>query len=379
MNDATPRHWEQIADWCFDRAYRAVLRQVTPKPPAAVGVPGQLSQDKVLHPDPMADQIDGLSEYKVVRYIKLGSGQSRIDKNCIENGYAYIGFGSSDADLFALARKGHWDEFWTLKFEKDISGTEQARRQRATSATTQVKAFFEADERTLWITFYAGKLFHGAFHGAAPPLISNEIEGCIRMLGNPWCDKDANGSTLKVENLSGNLTKVRGFQGTSCTLSDDQKRYLLTRLSGKVPDHIAIIDKAREQMLAGVLAAIKTLQPKDFELLVEIIFSRSWRRIGQAGGVEKYTDIIYENPLKPDSRIAVQVKSNTSLQEIKIYCNDEQIERYEKLFYVFHTPELGLIADSFDAPEKLEIVDGLTLSNLVIDSGLVHWLKEKSS
>jgi len=32
MDEATRRHWEQIADRCFDRAYRTVLRQVTPKP-----------------------------------------------------------------------------------------------------------------------------------------------------------------------------------------------------------------------------------------------------------------------------------------------------------------------------------------------------------
>jgi hypothetical protein len=32
MDDATRRHWEQVADRCFDRAYRAVLRQVTAKP-----------------------------------------------------------------------------------------------------------------------------------------------------------------------------------------------------------------------------------------------------------------------------------------------------------------------------------------------------------
>jgi len=39
MNDASRRHWEQIPDWCFDRAYRKVLRQVTPKP-ANGQVPG---------------------------------------------------------------------------------------------------------------------------------------------------------------------------------------------------------------------------------------------------------------------------------------------------------------------------------------------------
>ena len=32
MNEATRRHWEQVADRCFDRAYRAVILKVTPKP-----------------------------------------------------------------------------------------------------------------------------------------------------------------------------------------------------------------------------------------------------------------------------------------------------------------------------------------------------------
>jgi len=45
MDEATRRHWEQIADRCFDRAYRAVLRKVTPKP-ANGQVPGPQSTDK---------------------------------------------------------------------------------------------------------------------------------------------------------------------------------------------------------------------------------------------------------------------------------------------------------------------------------------------
>ena len=32
MDDATRRHWEQIADRCFDNACQAALREVTPKP-----------------------------------------------------------------------------------------------------------------------------------------------------------------------------------------------------------------------------------------------------------------------------------------------------------------------------------------------------------
>lgn len=116
---------------------------------------------------------------------------------------------------------------------------------------------------------------------------------CIRPLAAGWSDSDSSGVPLRVENLSGNLTKVRGFKGTSFALGIDQAEYLLRRLSGKVPGYISKLDRARQAMIEGVLAAIQTLQPKDFELLVEIIFSRSWRRIGQMGGVEKFTDIIF--------------------------------------------------------------------------------------
>jgi len=31
MDEDTSSHWEQIADRCFDRAYREVLRQGTPQ------------------------------------------------------------------------------------------------------------------------------------------------------------------------------------------------------------------------------------------------------------------------------------------------------------------------------------------------------------
>jgi hypothetical protein len=50
-----------------------------------------------------------------------------------------------------------------------------------------------------------------------------------------------------------------------------------------------------------------------------------------------------------------------------------------KLFFVFHTPERAEVLGGDDKPDKLEIVDGCRLANLVIDTGLVHWLKDKTS
>lgn len=319
------------------------------------------------------------SNYEQIRYIKLGTGASNIDKFCIDRRVAYIGFGTSDPELFKLASNGKWEEFKLLTYQRDQVGTEQARKQRATSATNQVRVFFECDAQTLWITFYAGLLYYGCFSADEAPAISLELGGCIRTLQSGWSSKDANDKDLKVENLSGNLTKVRGFQGTSFTLSDEQKKYLITRLSGKVPAYIEQIDQARESMVQAVKSAIKTLQPKDFELLVEIIFSRTWRRIGQAGGSEKFIDITFEDPLDPDKRIAVQVKSETSIKEIQRYCLDSQRERYEKFIFAFHTPDQASLLENCDLPDGIEIVDGDRLANLVVDSGLIHWLKEKTS
>lgn len=319
------------------------------------------------------------SDYEQIRYIKLGTGTSSIDEICAKTGVAYIGFGTSDEELFRFASNGQWEEFKNLTLERDQSGTDQARKQRATSATNQVRAFFECDEKTLWITFFGGLLHYGTFTTGKRPSRSIELGGCIRELQSGWHHTDANDKELKVENLSGNLTKVRGFKGTSCALDDAQKGYLLTRLSGRVPAYIAQIDQARESMVQGVKSAIKSLQPKDFELLVEIIFSRTWRRIGQAGGSEKFIDITFEDPLDPDKRIAVQVKSETSIKEIQRYCLDSQRERYEKFIFAFHTPDQASLLENCDLPDGIEIVDGDRLANLVVDSGLIHWLKEKTS
>lgn len=313
------------------------------------------------------------------RYIKLGGGNSGIEAECIAKNIAYIGFGTDNDELYELAANRRWDDFYSHKLSTDSSGSASARKQRATSATNQVKAFFEADEDLIWITFHGGYLYHGRFSRQSIPAQNFNMGGCTRQLQGSWLNTDANKIALKIENLSGLLTKIRGFQGTSCALSDDQHAYLNRRLSGKVPEFITVIDKARREMESGVLAAIQSLQPSDFELLVEIVFSRTWRRVGKAGGNEAFTDIIYENPLKPGQNFAVQVKSEGRTRELLDYCSHAQAKRYEHFYFVFHTPAIDSISNDLELPKNLEVVDGCTLAGLVIDSGLVYWLKEKTS
>lgn len=319
------------------------------------------------------------SSYSQARYLKLGAGNSATDRRCIDESQAYIGFGTDDSELFELASKGLWEEFWKSQYERDTAGSERARKQRATSATNQVRAFFQAGEETLWITFFGGYMYYAHFSSESKPVISKELKGCTRAVEGKWIHKDGIGRPLKVENLSGYLTKVRGYQGTSCSLSGDQYTYLLTRLSGRVPSYIEKINQAQDSLVDGVRSAIKTLQPKDFELLVEIIFSRFLRRIGKAGGNEKFIDITYEDPMTPDQTIAVQVKSEASRDIIDKYCQGFEFDRYKSVYIVFHTPDSVDLDDLLEERPTLRIVDGSSLARLVVDSGLVDWLKEKTS
>ena len=321
------------------------------------------------------------ANFEDIRYIKLGSGSSGIDKVCIKERKqeAYIGYSTDDSILYDLAVGRKWDNFRAEYLSRDRSGSERSRKQRSTAATNQVKAFFEADEATLWITFYGGLLYYGTFARGETPRIEPELGGCTRTLNYDWKCTDDKGKILKVENLSGELTKIRGFQATICTLSDKQGAYLKTRLAGDAPEYIRQIDEARDLMVIAVKKAIRSLQPKDFELLVEIIFSRTWRRIGRAGGSEKFIDIVFEDTLNPYQRYAVQVKSELKPKDLDEYCQDEQISLYKKLFFVFHSPDLADIADKVETPENVELVDLQSLANLVVDSGLIHWLKEKTS
>lgn len=318
---------------------------------------------------------------KDFRYIKLGSGSSGIDKICIKDREkeAYIGYSTDDPLLYDLAVSEKWSEFRAEYYSRDKSVSERSRKQRSTAATNQVKAFFEADETTLWITFYGGLLYYGTFESRESPRIEPKLGGCLRSLSRGWKCTDDKGKILKVENLSGELTKIRGFQATICMLNEKQSSYLTTRLAGEVPEYIRQIDEARDLMVDAVKQAIRSLQPKDFELLVEIIFSRTWRRIGRAGGSEKFIDIVFEDTLNPDQRYAVQVKSELKLKDLDEYCQDEQINLYKKLFFVFHSPDLADIIDKVETPDGVELIDLQSLANLVVDSGLVHWLKVKTS
>ncbi|MDA7437487.1 hypothetical protein N8463_02580 [Synechococcus sp. AH-601-P06] len=323
------------------------------------------------------------------RYIKLGKAGDR-EANCIKDGKCFIGFMSGDDQYFntcVKAAKDKNDQLWE-SIRQDLISSSQApesrqSKQAATSSINQVRSFYESDIETTWITFHAGKLFWARLDPGKPP--TQVTGGSTRDTLDGWSCM-ANQDELKIESLSGSLTKLMMFRGTSCDLDETTEGYLRRRLTGEQQPHIKQIQEGRAELEKGVREAIKTLTPQDFELLTELIFSKTLRRVSSTGKVQKYVDIVFENPLTltglgDHDPICVQVKSETSSKQLKEYLENEERQRFSAFYYVYHTSrdqvdEVGIHAEYPD--ENIYLLDVDKVATLAIDNGLLTWIINKS-
>ena len=244
-----------------------------------------------------------------VRYIKLGE-KGHWEKECLEKGIIRFGFDSCRPDRFLFCRDRRWDE---LKRSFLAEGRDKGTAERFTNETQK---FVEDDGSILWITFMAERFYWGVLQ-PGPVQAHADGDGVWRSIANGWCDKDLAGETLTKDRLSGALTKLAAYRGTSCKV--DVAEYAIRRINGHKTPEVEAALKAVNQMRAAVVGMIKLLVPHDFETLVDLIFSTSgWRRLGPVGKTQKTLDLDLVLPSTGD-RAFVQVKSHTTRKEVAHY------------------------------------------------------------
>jgi hypothetical protein len=297
------------------------------------------------------------------RYIKLGEA-GRWEKECIEKGIIRFGFGSASAERFQLCRSGRWAEL-TQSFS-----AEGKNRGTATRFTNETRFFFEDDGTTLWITFVGERLYWG-FLTSNDPERHIDGDGVWRTIDGGWRWKDANDEPMTKERLSGALTKLAAYRGTSCDV--DEAEYVIGRINGRRAPQVDRAETALEEMRQSVRELMKLLGPYDFELLVDLVFSTSgWRRQGIVGKTEKTKDFDLVLP-STGERAFVQVKSNTTSAELAEYVGEFDRDVYTRMFYVFHS------GDAYTDADRTVIIGPEQLAKLVVDAGLVTWLIRKVS
>jgi hypothetical protein len=301
-----------------------------------------------------------------VRYIKLGKGGG-WEPECIRRGIVRFGTGSGEPRRYRWAIEGRWDDLRRSFVEAgDAPGT-------ATRFTNETREFFTDDGSTLWITFVEQWLYW-AFLDPSPPRPHEDGDGTYRAVTDQWQRTDLQGRDLTVQRLAGSLTKSAAYRGTSFQLSSDPASYVIGRINGEVSPVVGRAYAAVSEIRASALELVKLLQPRDFELLVDLIFTSSgWRRITELGRTQKTLDLAVELP-STGEQAWIQVKSETSKDQLATYAEKLDALPYGRLFYVHHTGRVGPSTDP-----RVVIIGPEKVAELVVDAGLVGWLIDKVS
>ncbi len=299
-----------------------------------------------------------------VRYIKLGEG-GRWEKECIKAGIIRFGFGSSTPERFPLCQAQQWDSLTTSFLAEGTSkGT-------ATRFTNETRIFFEDDGATLWVTFMGEQLYWGLL-SQRPAEPHADGQGVWRTVLGGWRGTDLTGEPLTKDRLSGALTKLAAYRGTSCNV--DVADYVIRRINGEKTPEMRRALAALVEMEASVLELMRLLGPRDFEMLVDLVFSTSgWRRLGAVGKTQKTLDLDLMLP-STGERAFVQVKSRTTATEFAEYVRQlDELGPYDRMFYIFHSGEIKTDDD------RVTIIGPEKLAELVLDAGLTNWLIRKVS
>ena len=299
-----------------------------------------------------------------VFFIKLGPG-GRWNQECIKNGIVKVGFNEIDIKDIQQNKWGKIRDYY-LKESSSIW---------ASIYTNQIKNFFLADEQTLWITFVNQKLWWCL---TKKPIYGNPDKTKYKETVNGWLSKDISGKELLMNNLSGTLLAVQGFRSTMCAVKESS--YVIDKINAKESSEIVLAEKDLNQLAKSVSTLIKKLRPKDFELLVDLIFrGMGCQRMGVVGGPQETVDIELFSPIIGE-RYLVQVKSETNFHQFEEY-QKRFLEHvgYNKYFYVYHTTTDKKLEGYEDGSDSTIIIWRLDdISKHTINAGLIPWLINKT-
>ena len=300
-----------------------------------------------------------------VRFIKLGEG-GEWEASCIAEGVIRLGY-HSPHHQDSLNR--NWDvirQFWLIARKGNQGAT--------TNSVNQIRDFYELDEHCLWITFYKKRLYWCFADTKVEEL--PDLSRVRDVIGQ-WSSCDIYGKPLRVENIDGRVTKVQGYRGTICSV--EMQDYLIRKINGHTIDEVQTAKDSLQRLRGEVEELIKGLWWHDFELLIDLIFSKSgWQRFSVLGKTEKDIDLDVYSPAT-QKRAFVQIKSSTSKSDFESYLKSyDEYEQFDEMYFIYHTCREDL-ASTLGERKDIHLWDLSRIARLVVNSGLVEWLINKRS
>jgi hypothetical protein len=242
-------------------------------------------------------------------YIKLGRGGD-WEAESLREGVLRFGYREAPHDL---CTRGDWQGVW------EAMTAIRADAGAATRDVNQIRAYYEADEHSIFITFVGGLLY---WCRPAGPVQVIDDRSHRRPTADGWRNTSIGGALLSADRLSGRLLKVQMFRGTICEVGAAD--YLLRKLSDQLSPEVAAAEEAERALATAIVGLMRLLTWQDFELLVDLVFSTSgWRRVSQVGRTQKTVDLELILPSTAE-RAFVQVKSQATAASIDDYVRTER-------------------------------------------------------
>lgn len=304
-----------------------------------------------------------------VRYIKQGPGGCWEDQ-AVDEGILLFDFDTGRPDTYRMCLDAHWSELakdWRRSKSSAIS----------TRFTNETRAYFEDAGEILWITFAHDRLYWGFLKEGVPEIYrpgDSQSTCTFRRVRGGWNDRDRNGNLLTKTSLPGSITAAASFRGTSFDLGARDRERLLRRINGTVDPEVQRVKAAQEELRSSLGVLVQRLAPKDFELLVDMLFlAAGWRRMGRVGSTEKTKDLDLQMPVTGETAW-VQIKCATNAKALEGYvAKNARMQQYDRMFFVYHTGEkVRAEYEGVDVLGLREVVD------MVVSGGFVNWVLERT-
>jgi hypothetical protein len=192
---------------------------------------------------------------------------------------------------------------------------------------------------------------------------------------SPWSKHSIDGKRhLSIQDLPGIITATSGFKGTVCEPTGWREILRIIRNEEDVDARAAAL--AREAYEGAIAKLVTRLRDKDFEVLIDLILSRTgWARLAKLGGATEGIDIEVENASSEEIAF-VQVKSSANQYVLDDYVSrfTDRRDRYKRMIFAVHKPEGKLVPPH---GQPVQVWTGKHIANLVVRLGLGDWVAKR--
>jgi hypothetical protein len=303
-----------------------------------------------------------------VRYVKNGPG-GQWWKTAKANGQMHLGWRNIPDTLLRTADMEPIEGLIRAQF---------GNKPGATQDFNALRTLLVDPSRHVWITFQDGCMWWCTVRNDVEtnPDIETKARGhfwltCVTPWSNYSIDRKRH---LVKSELPGIVAAVAGYQATVCEPKGWKETLRIIRNEEDTDTRIAEV--ARQTYEDAVAKLVARLGDKDFELLIDLILSRTgWGRLGRVGGPTEGIDVEVEN-VSSDEIAFVQVKSTATQGVLDDYVSrfNAQRDRYDRMIFAVHSPK-GVLTPP--TGQFVSVWTGKEIAQRVVKLGLGDWVASR--